>query len=78
MEGEHFACPLFERGVGCLVHEKAKPLACIAHACYEKQEDLPPESLLTEREGLIEKLNLRTYGSSKPWLPIPDALRKII
>lgn len=28
-----FACPLFEKGTGCLVHNQGKPLPCIHHAC---------------------------------------------
>src|SRR6186997_288376 len=28
-----YACPLFEKGIGCLVHERGKPLPCITHAC---------------------------------------------
>ena len=76
MDGDHFACPLFERGVGCLVHEQAKPLPCIAHACYERQEDLPPDHLLTEQEGLVDDLNVRAYGLSQPWLPIPVAIMR--
>src|SRR5688572_19550511 len=52
-----YACPLFERGTGCLVHETAKPLPCIAHACYERKEDLPPDELLAARETEIDKSN---------------------
>ena len=44
-ESGTYSCPLFEKGVGCLVHENAKPLPCINHACYERPEDLPPSSL---------------------------------
>ena len=69
-----YTCPLFEKGIGCLVHETAKPLPCIAHACYERKEDLPPDELLTEREIEIEKLNRRVYGSTT-LLPIPLALQ---
>src|SRR5580765_8502857 len=43
-----FACPLFEKGIGCLVHKTGKPLPCITHACYENKADLPPDELLTE------------------------------
>ncbi len=32
-----FACPLFEKGVGYLVHAQAKPAPCIQHACYENR-----------------------------------------
>lgn len=68
-----YACPLFEKGIGCLVHETAKPLPCIAHACYERKEDLPPDELLTEREIEIEKLNRRVYGTTT-LMPIPLAV----
>jgi hypothetical protein len=69
-----FACPLFERGVGCLVHGDAKPLACIAHACYENKADLPPDALVADQEEQIDDLNTRTFGSPQPWLPLPVAI----
>jgi hypothetical protein len=69
-----YACPLFEKGIGCLVHDTAKPLPCIAHACYERKVDLPPDELLATREIEIEKLNCRVYGTTT-LLPIPLALQ---
>ena len=69
-----YACPLFEKGVGCLVHDSAKPLSCIAHACYERREDLPPDEMLSEREEQIAELNRRVYGKAEPPLPIPVAI----
>lgn len=71
-----YACPLFEKGLGCLVHDTAKPLPCIAHACYDRKEDLPPEELLAEREIEIDRLNRRVYGGSSPLLPLPTAIRR--
>jgi hypothetical protein len=53
------------------VHDAAKPLPCIAHACYERREDLPPDELLTEREIRIAELNRRVYGRTEAPLPIP-------
>ena len=70
-----YACPLFEKGSGCLVHGKAKPLPCIVHACYERKEDLPPASLLAEREIGVDDLNRSVYGSRKAWLPLPLMLK---
>lgn len=70
-----YACPLFEKGTGCLVHA-TKPIPCIVHACYEKAEDLPPDELQTTAEREIEDLNVRAYGRSLPLLPLPLALRK--
>lgn len=70
-----YACPLFEKGTGCLVHKQGKPLPCIAHACYENKENLPPDALLAEQESLVEKLNELTYRKSATWLPLPVALR---
>jgi hypothetical protein len=72
---QSYACPLFEKGIGCLVHETAKPLPCIAHACYDREEDLPPDELLAERETQIDKLNRRVYGTAT-FLPIPIAVKK--
>ena len=56
-----YACPLFEKQIGCLVHESGKPSACIQHACYENKEDLPPDELQIKIETKIEKLNSQTY-----------------
>jgi hypothetical protein len=70
-----YACPLFEKGIGCLVHS-VKPVPCIQHACYEFQADLPPDELQEEAEQKIERLNQQTYGNSK-WLPLPVWLQKL-
>lgn len=66
-----FACPLFEKGVGCLVHSAGKPAPCISHACYENSEDLPPDFLQEQIENSIEILNKKTYGSGLSLLPLP-------
>ena len=71
-----YACPLFEKGTGCLVHSTAKPLACITHACYENEKDLPPGHLLTGQEILVDDLNTKTYGRPQPWLPLPIAIQR--
>ena len=71
-----YACPLFEKGVGCLVHEYGKPLPCIAHACYERKEDLPPSEILAEQEIEVDKLNGRVYGKPTQWLPLPVAVKE--
>lgn len=65
-----FACPLFEKGAGCLIH-MVKPVPCIQHACYERKEDLPPDELQTETEEKIERLNEQTYKNFPNWLPLP-------
>ena len=70
-----YACPLFEKGFGCLVHEYGKPLPCMAHACYENKEDLPPDDLVAEQEGLVSKLNELTYRRPATWLPLPIAIK---
>lgn len=66
-----FACPLFEKETGCLVHFEGKPAPCISHACYENQADLPPNELQEIVENKIERLNKRTYGNNFSWLPLP-------
>ncbi len=66
-----FACPLFEKEIGCLVHSGGKPVPCISHACYERSEDLPPDYLQEQIETSIEKLNKKTYGSGLNQLAIP-------
>lgn len=65
-----FACPLFEKSAGCLIHE-VKPVPCIAHACYERKEDLPPDELQSEAETNIRRLNTQTYKQFPLWLPLP-------
>lgn len=71
-----FACPLFDPTIGCLVHS-VKPVACIAHACYESREHLPPDDLQFETESAIDRLNGRTYGDGQPWLPLPLWLKRL-
>jgi hypothetical protein len=66
-----FACPLFEKGIGCLIHSIGKPAPCIQHACYENREDLPPDELQEEVEAQIERLNNQTYRQNSNWLPLP-------
>jgi hypothetical protein len=66
-----YSCPLFEPGVGCQVHRRAKPAPCIQHACYENWEDLPPTSLQARTEHRVEQLNTEVYGAAWAWLPTP-------
>ncbi len=73
-----YACPLFESDVGCFVHETAKPLPCIAHACYENKKDLPPEHLLQEQEGRVFNLNQRTYSEASFPMSLPVALEAVL
>lgn len=72
-----YACPLFDRSVGCLVHD-VKPLPCVQHACYEKETDLPPEEIREEAELEIDRITRRTYGKSLPLLSIPLAVRDLL
>lgn len=72
-----FACPLFEKGIGCLVHKTGKPTPCISHACYENKADLPPDDLQTEQELLIDDLNRKTYGRWQAPLPLPLAITRV-
>jgi hypothetical protein len=71
-----YACPLFEKGIGCLVHERGKPLPCIAHACYENKKDLPPDALLATAEKVVDELNELVYRKPTTWLPLPVAVRR--
>lgn len=71
-----YACPLFEKGIGCLVHERGKPLPCIAHACYENKADLPPDDLLAEQEARVEKLNERAYRQPAAFVSLPVAIKR--
>ena len=77
-DGEGFySCPLFEKGVGCLVHERGKPLPCITHACYENKEDLPPDELIMKQELEIDRLSRTVYRKPTVWVPLPVAISKV-
>ena len=66
-----FSCPLFLKGVGCLVHQRAKPAPCVQHACYDSWADVPPLDTQWREERRIEQLNTEAYGAAWEWLPIP-------
>lgn len=72
-----YTCPLYDRKVGCLVHHRAKPGACIQHACYENWQELPPERFLARTEHRVERLNESVYGDEWSWLPIPVWLERL-
>ena len=77
-DAEHdnkFACPLFEKELGCLVHDVAKPIPCIVHACYESAADLPPSAITEAAELAIDRLNTQTYLRAQPLMPIPLAIK---
>jgi hypothetical protein len=62
-----YSCPLFEPGIGCLVHWKAKPSPCIQHGCYDDWHDLPDTAEFSRVERRVEQLNERVYGSEQDW-----------
>src|SRR5438270_6980600 len=66
-EAQTFACPLFVKGAGCLVHRRAKPAPCIQHACYDDWADVPPLSLQWREERRVEQLNAEVYGAARGW-----------
>lgn len=66
-----YSCPLFVAGAGCLVHRRAKPAACIQHACYDDWADVPPADLQWREERRVEQLNREVYGAAWAWLPLP-------
>jgi hypothetical protein len=70
-----YACPLYESSTGCLVHDTAKPLPCISHACYSRKQDLPPDELLEKAELAVERLNLNVYSRPQPLVNLPVAIR---
>jgi len=72
-----FACPLFEKDTGCLVHHEGKPAPCIQHACYDNRADLPPQFLQDRVELKIAALNKETYGEDAKWLPLPLWLERL-
>jgi len=72
-----YACPLYQKGTGCLVHEEGKPVPCILHACYDRKEDVPPDELQDEAETAVYRLNERVYGSSA-LKPLPVAIQAIL
>ncbi|HEV7701719.1 MAG TPA: hypothetical protein VGO43_15920 [Pyrinomonadaceae bacterium] len=73
-----FACPLYERGTGCLVHNEAKPVPCIVHACYGRRDDLPPDDLQDAAELVVDKLNTTVYGRSLPHAALPIAVQAAV
>lgn len=66
-----YSCPLFVKGVGCLVHRRAKPAPCIQHACYEDWADMPAQDFQWREERRVEQLNTEVYGAAWEWLPLP-------
>lgn len=70
-----YACPLYDREIGCVVHHTAKPLPCINHACYDRREDLPPDELLDAAELNIDTLNRKVFGRSLPLMSLPVAIK---
>jgi hypothetical protein len=75
---EKFACPLYDRSAGCLVHHGAKPAPCMIHACYENAQDLPPDDLLDQAEAAIDRLNVSVYREHTPLHPLPRAVAAAI
>jgi hypothetical protein len=73
-----FACPLYESATGCLVHDDAKPVPCMIHACYQSAGDLPPDDLQDAAELTIDRLNAAVYGRSVPLEPLPIAVQAAI
>lgn len=74
-----YSCPLFEDGIGCLVHWKAKPAPCIQHGCYENWQDLPDTKVFAQVERRVEQLNNRVYNNQErlTYATIPVWLVKI-
>ncbi len=73
-----YACPLYERGVGCLVHWKAKPAPCIQHGCYEHWEDLPETGTMHRIEAQVEQLDEAVHERPARWMTIPVWLTKVM
>lgn len=74
-----YSCPLFEAGIGCTVHWKAKPAPCIQHGCYDDWQDLPDTAQFARVERRVEQLNERVYRDEQHWqyAPIPVWLVRI-
>jgi hypothetical protein len=72
-----YACPLFEKGIGCLVHWKAKPGPCIQHGCYQDWQDLPDTEAFSRVEQKVEKLNKTVYHQDWQYATIPVWLSRI-
>src|ERR1044071_1153027 len=76
---QRYSCPLFEPGIGCLVHWKAKPAPCIQHGCYDNWQDLPDMTEFGRVERRVEQLNQRVYGDKEreEYATIPIWLARI-
>lgn len=74
-----YSCPLFENGIGCLVHWKAKPAPCIQHGCYDDWRDLPDTKEFARVERRVEELNNRVCNNQEQdfYATIPIWLVKI-
>jgi hypothetical protein len=73
-----YSCPLFEPGIGCVVHWKAKPAPCIQHGCYEDWQDLPDMTQFQRVERRVERLNTQVYPhQAVEYAPIPVWLMRI-
>lgn len=71
-----YACPLYEKGIGCLAHWKAKPAPCIQHGCYERWQDIPETVTLYRVERHVRKLNEQVYQGPSEFMTIPVWLVK--
>jgi hypothetical protein len=73
-----YSCPLFEPGIGCVVHWKAKPAPCIQHGCYEDWQDLPDNTQFQRVERRVERLNTQVYShQAVEYAPLPVWLVRI-
>lgn len=71
-----YSCPLYDAELQCLVHTKAKPAACIVHACYESADDLPPDDLLETAERAAIEISRSVYGKDIAAVAIPFAIEQ--
>ena len=74
---QRFSCPLYEHGLGCLVHYASKPVPCIVHACYADPSHFPPDEIRDAAEMSIDRLNRQVYSDSAAPMPLPLALRSV-
>ncbi|HZS47555.1 MAG TPA: hypothetical protein VFC63_20960 [Blastocatellia bacterium] len=71
-----YSCPLFEKGVGCLVHYKAKPAPCIQFGCYEDWQDIPDMTEFHRVQRRVERLH-EAIGEEPIYQTIPVWLKKL-
>jgi hypothetical protein len=72
-----FACPLFEKEIGCLVHASGKTRRVHSACVLRKQTGFAARRVTVGSRNEIERLNEQTYKTSARWLSLPVFLHLV-